>query len=380
MIVGNIDLSEPSSQRGTAVKMVRWIAVVVALVVASPAFADTDKKATKKEESSFGALKAVDAAEVQKQAEAWLKGVKSDAATMESFKKIWDTDRTVLDKVASTLALGDADAAKLLAEAKDADAAAPVEVPAILTDKKKSTFFRNNLALAYAKALTSRKVYEEALEAFMAVKADDVVDPSAFYFHKAVCEYELMLKDNADTSIDRLIADVTDSPERYLRVAALMHFDMLSWQEKDLGWVARKMENIQRRLELKRGGKHTQKMQKEVLVRLDEMIKEIENKNKQQGNCPNGGSCPNGGQGQQDGPGKDQSSNPQKDTQGGTANKPGEVDQKKVNEIAEVWGKLPEKERAKALVELTRNLPPQDRAVIEQYFKRLAELTEKNGK
>jgi hypothetical protein len=59
-----------------------------------------------------------------------------------------------------------------------------------------------------------------------------------------------------------------------------MHFDMLSWQEKDLGWVARKMENIQRRLELKRGGKNTQKMQKEVLVRLDEMIKELENKQK----------------------------------------------------------------------------------------------------
>ena len=42
-------------------------------------------------------------------------------------------------------------------------------------------------------------------------------------------------------------------------VAALMHFDMLTWQEKDLGWIARKMDNIQRRLDLKRGGKQTQK-------------------------------------------------------------------------------------------------------------------------
>jgi hypothetical protein len=53
------------------------------------------------------------------------------------------------------------------------------------------------------------------------------------------------------------------------------------------------------------------------------------------------------------------------------------VDQKKVKEIAEVWGKLPEKERARALVELTRNMPAKDRAVIEAYFK---ELQKKSGK
>jgi hypothetical protein len=61
-----------------------------------------------------------------------------------------------------------------------------------------------------------------------------------------------------------------------------------------------------------------------------------------------------------------------KDSNGGTANKPGEVDSKKVKEIADVWGKLPEKDRAKALVELTRGMPAKDRAVIEAYFKELA--------
>jgi len=64
-----------------------------------------------------------------------------------------------------------------------------------------------------------------------------------------------------------------------------------------------------------------------------------------------------------------------KDSNGGTANKPGEVDTKKVKEIADVWGKLPEKERAKALVELTRDMPAKDRAVIEAYFKELAKKT-----
>jgi len=268
------------------VRLLRWFPVALAAILfvgGWQALADTGKKPTK-EESSFGSLRAVDPAEARKQAETWLKSVgKTDAGSLTKLKTIWDGDRTLLEKVAATLVLGDPQAEKLLAEARDADAPAPTEVPALLKDAKKSQFYRANLALAYAKALTLRKVYEEALESFAVVKPEDVVDPASFYFHKAVCEYELMLKDKADGSIDRLLVDVTDAPERYRIVAALMHFDMLTWQDKDLGWIARKMDNIQRRLDLKRGGKQTQKMQKDVLVRLDEMIKELENKQKNQG-------------------------------------------------------------------------------------------------
>lgn len=248
--------------------------------------ADTGKKPAR-EDSSFGSLRSADAAEVRRQAEAWLKSAgKTDAASLAQFKTIWESDRPLLDKVADTLGLGDADAAKLIQTARDADAPAPTETPAILKDAKKAAFYRNNLALVWARSLVGRKVYEEALAAFALVKPDEVVDPAAYFFHRAVCEHAMMLKDRADATIDRLLVDVTDAPERYRMVAALMHFDMLTWQEKDLGWIARKMGNIQRRLDLKRGGKETQKQQKEVLVRLDEMIKELENKQKQ----PPGGS------------------------------------------------------------------------------------------
>jgi len=254
-------------------------AAVAALLLTGAAQADTGKKG--REDSSFGAIRVPDSKEVQKQAEDWLKAAGKADAT--KFETIWKADRPVIDKVAATLALGDAAAAKLLEQARDADTPAPTEVPAVLKDKGKSAFYRNNLALAYARALTGRKVYEEALEAFAAVKPEDVVDPAGYLFHKAVCEYELMAKDRADASIDRLLVDVSDAPERYRMVAALMHFDMMTWQEKDLGWIARKMGGIHRRLDLKRGGRQTQKMQKEVLVRLDEMIKELENQQKNSG-------------------------------------------------------------------------------------------------
>ena len=64
-----------------------------------------------------------------------------------------------------------------------------------------------------------------------------------------------------------------------------------------------------------------------------------------------------------------------RDTNGGTANGKGQVDTKRVKEIADVWGKLPEKERARAMVELTRNLPAKDRAVIEEYFRKLQQMS-----
>jgi hypothetical protein len=40
------------------------------------------------------------------------------------------------------------------------------------------------------------------------------------------------------------------------------------------------MDNVERRLDLSRGGPKTQKLQKEIIARLDELIKERENQGK----------------------------------------------------------------------------------------------------
>jgi len=269
---------------------VRWFSVPAAallLLTGSALHAADAEKKSPKEVASFGTLQAPSLDVARSQALAWLKGVgKTDDKTMQQFDAIWKSERGLLDMVAETLCLGDEKAAKLLADARDVNAPAPTETPALLKDNKLPTYYRANLTLAYAKILSNRKIYEEALDAMLLVKGEQVVDPSAYFFHRAVAEHSLMLRRQADESIVRLLDDVGDAPERYKMVAALMHFDMLTWQDKDLGWIARKMNNIQRRLDLTRGGQQTQKMQKEVLVRLDEMIKEKENQqNKKTGNC-----------------------------------------------------------------------------------------------
>jgi hypothetical protein len=52
---------------------------------------------------------------------------------------------------------------------------------------------------------------------------------------------------------------------------------------------------------------------------------------------------------------------------------PGNVDQKRLQNLAQTWGKLPAKEQAKAMAELTRDMPPRYREVIENYFKKVAQ-------
>jgi hypothetical protein len=63
---------------------------------------------------------------------------------------------------------------------------------------------------------------------------------------------------------------------------------------------------------------------------------------------------------------------PQKDSYGGKNSGPGNIDQKRLEQIAKEWGKLPEKERAKAMQDMTREMPPKFREVIENYFRKLA--------
>jgi hypothetical protein len=293
---------------------------------------------------------------------------KLDPTTLVAFHAIWSSDKPLLERVADTLSLGHADAKQLLEESRDPNCPAPQVVPLALIDAKLSAYYRANLALAYAKALANRRIYEEALAALRTTRPEAVVDPSTYLFIRAVAEHALLLKKDAEATILRLLDDVVDAPERHKAVAALMHFDMQNWKDKDLGWIARKMNNIERRLDLSRGGPTTQRMQKEVVMRLDELIKQLEQQgdgSSNNGNCPDGGSC--------DRPSKNiQSTRPKQDSDISDGTGPGLVNAKKLKETAQNWGKLPERERVKAMVELTKDLPPRHREVIENYFKKLA--------
>jgi len=52
---------------------------------------------------------------------------------------------------------------------------------------------------------------------------------------------------------------------------------------------------------------------------------------------------------------------------------PGIVDAKKIQELTDVWGKLPAREREASMRELTRDMPPRYREIIRDYFRKLSE-------
>jgi len=256
--------------------------VCAALALAAFAVSASAAERTNKKEFTFGTLSAPSEVKVRLEAATWLKEAGKYDANRQAFDSLWSDDsKSLLDKVTGTFILGDTEAAKLMIEAKNPLSAAPTSTPDVLTDSKKSQFFRANLSLAYAKALVNRKVFEEALETIKTVKPEQVVDPASFLFFKAVAEHGLIMKKEAHETIARLLDDVPTAPERYKMVAALMHYDMLSWTDKSildkLAAIGRKMDNVQRRIALERIGKKTQKQQKDVVARLDELIKELEN-------------------------------------------------------------------------------------------------------
>ncbi len=281
--------SFPLSPRRFPVKLRKWIATVAIAAgsVLCASAAEPEKGGAKLPDPSlvsFGTLRAMTPEAAKAKAETWLTGLgKMDKAKVDA---IWASDKTISEKTVASIALGKPEAQAALDDARDITKDAPLAVPAVIADEK-DAFVKANLGAAYARALAGKKVYEEALLAVADAKSEDVVDPSAFLFFKAVAEhsiagYKKARKVDAVASLVRLLDDVTDAPDRYKMVATLMFFDLQNWSkdEKDLSNIGKLMDSSGRRLDLARGGQTTQDIQKRIIFRLDEKIKELEEKAK----------------------------------------------------------------------------------------------------
>jgi len=116
------------------------------------------------------------------------------------------------------------------------------------------------------------------------------------------------------------------------------------------------MSDVERRLKLGRGGAKVQKTEEEIVSRLDELIKKLEEQQQQsQSQSGNGQGTPQGA--------------PDSIIKGSTA--PGEVDKRDIGGKAG-WGALPPKQQTTARNLIDRELPPHYRNAIEQYLRKLA--------
>jgi hypothetical protein len=340
-------------------------------------------------QQGFNTLETPGEAGIKAKAAAWLQEVgKNDAATLQQFEAIWkQKERTVVDRLGETFALANPAAAKLLAEARDPLCIPSARVPAILTDANQSVFFRANLGLAYARILSSRLAYDEGLDVLKLAKPEQTAEPAAYLFHRAVFEHSLLLKEESEKTINRLLTDALDAPKRYKDVSVLILADMQNWQDKDLGAVARMMRQVEQRPELAKAGNKTQGIQKDIIARLDELIQDLEN---QAGSGSGSGSGAPGqgdgeGQGQGDGQGQGQGNqegdpngnmNPMKGAKDSKipSAPPGDgrVDQATIKRLTENWGSMPARDRDRELQRITQGMSPSHRQAIENYFRNIA--------
>jgi len=293
---------------------------------------------------------------------AWLAERKADADFQAKARQILAdapsdmTPSDALARLALTFALVDprADAlAKLCARPRGASAIPPQPW---LADPSTPPWMAANLRLVFGRWLAQQSMFDEAREQLAGLTPGDVVDPATLLFYRAVAHHRLLEKEPGLEAIDALLAGEKHAPRRYAAVARLMREDLKDLEEESLDHIARRMEDIERRLELGRAGGRVLEVERGVIESLDKLIKKLEQQQQQEASSaaestqstqPAGDSTPMGGRG------------------------PGQVTRRDVGEKTG-WGNLPPKQREEALQQVGREFPSHYQDIIEQYFRKLA--------
>jgi len=295
----------------------------------------------------------------------WLKTTAADQAVRGKVEAMWkdtpaDTEPGVLfSRLTESVAMVDAEAAKLV-ELCSADRK-EVLLPKFewLKEEKTHPIVGANLRLLYGRWLVQQLLFDEAAEQLRGLKPDEVVDPASLLFYQAVVHHRLLEKNAGLSASQSLIEGSEHSPQRYVAVARLIRDDLKGLKEDTLDHIARRMEDIERRLDLGRAGPRVRKIEDGVIKSLDKMIKKIE-ESQQSSSSSSSSSSDN-----------IQSSSPAQDSQSMGGKGPGNVTKRGVGDTAG-WGDLPPKEREEALQQIGREFPAHYRDVVEQYFRRLA--------
>jgi hypothetical protein len=213
------------------------------------------------------------------------------------------------------------------------------------------------LRLWYGRWLVQQSLYDEALEQLDGLRPEEVADPASLLFYQGVVYHRLLNPDAAVEAIGRLLEHPEQGPKRYEAVARLMEADLRGLKEDSLDHIARRMEDIERRLDLGRAGPKVRKIQDGVIASLDKMIKELESRLQQQDASASQGAL--------------QPNRPANESVPMAGKGPGEVTQRKVGSQSG-WGNLPPRAREEAMQQIGRQFPSHYRDVIEQYFRKLA--------
>ena len=229
----------------------------------------------------------------------------------------------------------------------------------LLDNPEEQDFLRDHVRLYYARWLTQNEFYDEAMEQFALIKLESVLDPSTLLFYRGLVEHQLLKKDACLATINQLLENSDQLPRRYTVISKLMLADIEPMEPDSLDEIARMMSDIRRRTDLFRSGKIVIDKEKKVIDKLDKLIEELEAQQQamQQSNST-------------------ESNTPMQDSRIAGGKAAGDATSKRQKDGGD-WGDLPPADRAAALAEMAKDMPPHYRAVIEEYFRQLAKEDER---
>lgn len=322
-------------------------------------------------QASPGVLVAPSATNLKNQVDAWIgPRLAANPDLKEIVNQLWafgDRATTASDRseaLLRTLYVADPDVRELIESCRLAGGVSPGREFRALTSHGDEPLLSHNVRAFYARFLATATLYDEALAVYKEVDPAHLADPASALFYQGVCQHALLLRDDGLDTLSRLLDSTADVPNRYRAVAELMKADLEGLKEKSLGEVSRQMSDVRRRLALGRAGEKVQRVEDQIVVTLDEIIKQKESQCQQ---CQN----PKGG-GQNNSQAKP--SNGAQDTYLGGMKGQGLTEKKDIGR-GDKWGQLPDKAQAAAKGMLERDFPGHYRVAVEQYLKRLAERT-----
>jgi hypothetical protein len=304
---------------------------------------------------------------VREQVIGWVSEGRADKSSLAAAETLWQegaaeaSETPLLDLVCRTIVLGEPRAKALVEAASQPRKEVALPEVAWLDDASLPEFVRGNLRLYYARWLVHERLYDEAAEQMSTIKLEDVADPAALLFQRAVVQHQMLDREAGLAAIGRLLENEAKLPKRYVSVAKLMQADLEGLKDESLDHIARRMEDIRRRLDLGRAGKKTRDVEDGVIASLDKLIEEMEQQAQAAAAAAAGGA---GGGGQMP-------IAPLPDSMPLGGKGPGNVDKKPVGN-GDGWGNLPPKEREEALQQIGQEYPAHYRDMIEQYFRKLA--------
>ncbi len=294
---------------------------------------------------------------------AWLTERKPAPADRAKAEAIWEVKgespsaTEVLERLIRTVAVIDENAKKLVALCSQPAAPRTLPPQSWLVDPQTPDWIAKNFRVWYGRWLAQQRLFDEAAEQLDGIQAEEVVDPATLLFYQAVVHHRLLNREVAADALARLLDAPDSCPRRYVTIARLMEADLKDLKEESLDHIARRMEDIQRRLDLGRAGPKVREIQDGVVKSLDKLIEELESAQQQQQASMGAGNV--------------QPTRPAQDSVPMGGKGPGNVTKRDIGHQSG-WGDLPPKQREEALQQIGRDFPAHYRDIIEQYFRRLA--------